>query len=534
MQNRFLWIAFFGMLWSTSEAQSDFNYQIQLTPINVPGFGGIQSFAKAQYQGKWIFIGGRLDGLHARQPFNAFPATANNTVIRVVDTATWQQWTAPLSTLSVGLQEQLQATNINFYQDDDTLILIGGYGFSNTANNHITYPKLTLVNLPALVTDVQAGSLQPSTFYQLDDTRFAVTGGQLGKIGDTYYLVGGHRFDGRYNPMNNPTFTQTYTDAIKKFKLSNQNMLWQVTDYIETTDAVHLHRRDYNLVPQVFQDGSSGYMISSGVFQVNANLPFLYPVDINASGYIPQTTHSQLLSNYHGAHAELYDAPTQKMHTLFFGGLSQYYYQGNTLIQDTNVPFVKTISRVTRDPLNGWTEYRQPEEMPIFVGAGSEFLPNLQLPHRENDIIKLDEITSDTFVLGYIVGGIASTSQNPFSNNQTSQTSPSSVIYEVRLTAQPVLHAQPVNAPHPFQFTISPNPSSAQKIKLTYEFPYEAYMEYLITDVTGKLVMEGRLTKSKLGTNTLDFELDIVDSEVLFITLIFDRNYYQTQKLLLR
>ena len=163
----------------------------------------------------------------------------------------------------------------------------------------------------------------------------------MAKIDDTYYLVGGQRFDGRYNPMNNPTFTQTYTDSYKKFKLVNTNNQWQITNYEEVIDAVHLHRRDYNLVPQIFPDGSQGYMISSGVFQINVNLPFLYPVDIKSSGYEPQTNFNQLLSNYHGAHAEMYSATDQKMHALFFGGMSQYYYTGATLIQDTNVPFEK-------------------------------------------------------------------------------------------------------------------------------------------------------------------------------------------------
>jgi hypothetical protein len=29
------------------------------------------------------------------------------------------------------------------------------------------------------------------------------------------------------------------------------------------------------------------------------------------------------------------------MHNLFFGGISQYYYNNGTLIQDDTVPFVK-------------------------------------------------------------------------------------------------------------------------------------------------------------------------------------------------
>jgi hypothetical protein len=521
------------MSFSVIFSQSDFDYHIQLTPISIAGFSGIQSFAKAQHDGKWIIIGGRLDGLHARQPFNAFPSGLNNNLIRVVDPVTHQQWTAPLTNLAVGLQEQLQSTNMNFYQDGNNLIIVGGYAYSATANNHITFNKVTIINLPLLVQYVIAGTLQPDAFYQLSDNRFAVTGGQLAKIDDTYYLVGGQRFDGRYNPMNNPTFTQAYTDSYKKFKLIQSNNQWQITDYEEVTDAVHLHRRDYNLVPQIYPDGSKGYMISSGVFQINANIPFLYPVDIKATGYEPQTNFNQLLSNYHGAHVELFSATNQKMHALFFGGLSQYYYSGSTLTQDTNVPFVKTISRVTRNSANELIETRQPEEMPIYIGAGSEFIPNHSLPHFENEVIKLDEITANEFVVGHIVGGIASTSQNPFTNNQTAQTNSSSVIYEVKLINQPVLNSQTVIQQNPFSFKIYPNPTHIQKVRINYEFPYEATLEYLVTDNSGKLIMEGDIVKSKLGTNSMDFELESTESQVLFITLIFDQKFYQTQKVIL-
>jgi hypothetical protein len=41
-------------------------------------------------------LGGRKDGLHARQPFTAFPREYNNTDIFVIDVHTQQFWSAPL------------------------------------------------------------------------------------------------------------------------------------------------------------------------------------------------------------------------------------------------------------------------------------------------------------------------------------------------------------------------------------------------------------------------------------------------------
>ncbi len=85
------------------------------------------------------------------------------------------------------------------------------------------------------------------------------------------------------------------------------------------------------------------------------------------------------------------------MHTLFFGGMSQYYYQNNTLIQDNQVPFVKTISRLSRDTNGNFSEHLLPVEMQGFKGSSAEFIPNLNLPHYESNIIKLNEIAQDTF-----------------------------------------------------------------------------------------------------------------------------------------
>lgn len=56
----------------------------------------------------------------------------------------------------------------------------------------------------------------------------AVTGGRLNQINNTYFLVGGQRFTGRYNPMgpeHGPGFTQEYTNQIKQFQLKK----WKFT-----------------------------------------------------------------------------------------------------------------------------------------------------------------------------------------------------------------------------------------------------------------------------------------------------------------
>lgn len=67
----------------------------------------------------------------------------------------------------------------------------------------------------------------------------------------------------------------------------------------------------------------------------------------------------------------------------------------------------KTIARV-RDSADGkMIEYKLPIELPEWLGASSELIREANLPKFKNNVVKLDELNSDTTLLGsYIVGGI--------------------------------------------------------------------------------------------------------------------------------
>ena len=249
-----LLLAAFGF--GPAAGQADFPFRVELKPMAIEGLPGLHSFAHGQFAGKWILIGGRTDGLHPRQPFNSFPQAHNNTSIFIVDPVTRESWSTSVNTLSSQIKEQLQSSNMEFYQEGEYLILVGGYAYSNSAGDHITFPNLTAVYLPGLIDDILEGNPVNGHFQQIEEDLFAVTGGVLGKIGETFQLVGGHRFDGRYNPMNMPTFVQEYTNAIRKFSLEVSEDTIIVDQKSTLADGVHLHRRDYNLLPQVMPDGS--------------------------------------------------------------------------------------------------------------------------------------------------------------------------------------------------------------------------------------------------------------------------------------
>lgn len=514
------------------EAQDSFPYTIEFKPVSVTGLPGLHSYAYGQSNGKWLIIGGRTDGLHPRQPFNSFPQSQNNTNIYVVDVQAGQSWSAPVSSLPTSIAEQMQATNMNFNQVDDTLYIMGGYAYSTTAGDHITFPNLTTIQVSSVIQAIINNSSFTSYFKQTSDTAFQVSGGHLVSLNDTFYLVGGHKFTGRYNPMGNPTYTQSYTNQVRKMTINNSGTQPAIANYSTITDPVHLHRRDYNLLPQVFPDRSEGFTISSGVFQTTADLPFLYPVDVKPSGITPNTSFNQYLSNYHSATAALYDSSANAMHNLFFGGISQYYYQNGTLVKDDNVPFVSTISRLSRSANGTLKEYKLPVDMPGLKGSSAEFILNDAIDAYLSGVIKMNSFNKDTILIGHILGGITSSAINPFSNNQTNLTAADKTVYEVRLVHDPNASVEALDGNHTYKVEAYPNPAQ-QAVNLRINNAHFDYADYYLAAVDGRILQQGTFTSGDMRNNSYNLHLSReIAPQVLSLTVAFDNVYFVTLQIM--
>ena len=72
--------------------------------------------------------------------------------------------------------------------------------------------------------------------------------------------------------------------------------------------------------------------------------------------------------------------------------MSQFYLgENNELIEDQDVPFIKTISKISRFSDGSMAEIKLPLEMPTLVGAGAEFIPFYNAPFWDNEILKIKE-----------------------------------------------------------------------------------------------------------------------------------------------
>lgn len=509
-------------------AQEPFDISIERDTIN--GAPGLQSFVAGHYQGKFLFIGGRTDGLHQRQPFSSFLAADNNTNIYVVDPVAKQSWSAPLSSLSISLQEQLQSTNLNFEQVDTVLYIIGGYGYSSTNADHITYPNLTAVNVPGLMNAIVNSKAISGHVRQITNSRMAITGGYLDYLDGYFYLVGGHKFDGRYNPMGGPSFTQVYSDALRKFKITDNGTTLGITNYTLWSDQNAFHRRDYNLVPQVFPGGKKGFTAFSGVFRPNIDLPWLNVVDIDTGNYTIRNSFSQMMSQYHSAKMPVYDSTYSYMHTIFFGGMSLYEVDSATkqLTIDSLVPFVNTVSKVTRDPNDTLTEYVMNNRMPGLIGSGAEFIPKYGVPFDDMEILKLNDLPLGKTHVGYIYGGIRSSQKNIFTINTGTQSDATNEIYKVYVIKGTVDILETEVPKQVIDFEIMPNPANdhvALRLQSTGKFPAKID----VVDITGKSVGINKRMNVVEGNSQLEMSISQLPPGIYMIR-VTSGAYVKTKK----
>jgi hypothetical protein len=525
MKSLIKYFLFQGMiLLSLSVTAQNAPFEIMIAPIAFDGLGGIQSYSIGQHDGQWLIVGGRLDGLHRRQPWAAFDIAGHNNQLIVIDPVAKRKWSAPLTSLPTSVQEHLSSTNMEFYQEGDYLYCFGGYGYSESLGDHTTFDLLTAINVPEVIAAVQNGNAFTDHFRQLTDSLFQVTGGKLKKINDTYYLLGGQKFIGRYNPMgpdHGPGFTQEYTNSIRKFNLTDNGITISVDHLPSHIDEENLHRRDYNAEAQILPSGEEGITMFSGVFQQQVDLPFLNSVTVDSTSYEVNNSFQQYYNHYHCPVLPFYSATNNEMHTVFFGGIAQFYDEAGTLMQDDNVPFVNTIARVTRNSDGEMAEFKLPIEMPALLGSGAEFIPSLSFPHFQNKVFKLDELTTDSVLIGHIFGGISSSGANIFFTNDGTQSNASSQIFEVyvRLPLSVSTDALNQSSTSPLDLKVYPNPNK-HELNISFNLPRKQRVTLSIFDAQGTLMESERLRHLHVGENVYQKSLDHLESgNVYLITL---------------
>ena len=504
---RSVWL-FAILLCGMADGFAQAGFSVELRPSDINALPPVQSGAYASWDGKWIFIGGRTNGMHGFLPPSSFPFSNINDSVFVVDPLLNQRWAISIASLPDDLREPLTSSNMEFFQDSARLYMVGGYGWKTAQNNFVTFNTLTAVNLPCLLDAVMNHSASDLCMRQTTDSVLAVCGGHLERLNNVYQLVFGHDFEGFYSINASAGFySQKYTCEVRRFEIVDDGVNLSLHNYSALRDTENFHRRDYNLVPQVFLDESYGLTAFSGVFQYHANLPYTGTVDITNTGALPNNQFVQQFANYHCAVMPVYNAASHTMSTVFFGGMGMFYQDTLTrqVICDTLVPFVNTVSMVTRDGLGQLSESLLPINMPGYLGTNAFFLANDSLSLINKTILNLSSL--DTLVLaGYIVSGITSADKNISSINSTLSEA-NTAVYEVwmhKVESQPgaIMNADAMH----LQWATYPNPVS-DRLQVAFTLPFSKEISLDLLDLQGKRVRKlARQLYIEQGKQLLSFD----------------------------
>lgn len=409
----------------------------------------LQACATATYNDYWIFIGGRKGGFHgldnAPPPFRTVVA---NDSIWVIDYIHQTSTGVPVPAVYA---KYLAATNTQYYQVGNYLYMCGGFTIADSSvqNFNWTSDRFFEINIPNLLAYVNSGGTTPAlnqVFTKVIQSPFVqVTGGEMLVVNNNYYLVCGQNYSGFYASGN----TGAYTNAIRKFNVTNVSGNWSITDTLSVIDTVNLHRRDLNVVPVIaYGPDSIRAMIYGGVFTPQG-LGYRNPVFIsglaNGTPAITVDTLQQRVNQYDCARAKLAykNSGFEFNITALLGGISLMEYDTATqqLVTGDNgipMPFSKIISYMFTDGNEICYEFIQlpPYDpfMPGYLGSDAFFKPLPQyIMAGTNDIIDMAKVfpASGEILIGYMYGGIVSPQASTFSMTKSIQTNANSFVYPV-------------------------------------------------------------------------------------------------------
>lgn len=461
-------------------------FSLELVPSSLTAPPAVHSGAFGEYNGKWFFIGGRKNGLHGFQPPFAFPTSGRNDSVFIVDPLLNQRWSADVFALPDNIREAVTSSNMEFYLQDSTLYMVGGYGWKDSIQNFITWPTLTAVNIKALSNAVINGNSIAGCFRQMVDTNLAICGAHLQKLDSTYYLVFGHRFDGYYDRSDTSGFNvQIYSNEIRKFQIADDGVNLSLYNYNAIRDTNNFRRRDYNLIPFRNPWKGEGLLAYSGVFRKGINLPYFNLIEIYPDTFIVRNDFSQTLSQYHSAFCPLYDSINEINHDVFFGGMSMYYVDSlGATIADSMVPFVRTISDVARDVDENYHELNAGIKMPALLGTNAYFFMDANVPLYRN-FVHVNKLGNHTRI-GYICGGIESPDLNINATDPTLSFA-SSRVFEVYTNKTTGFGKEVTD--DVLDFYCYPNPA-AKETEVCFELKKTAQVKVSVMDLQGRLVTE--------------------------------------------
>lgn len=411
-----------------------FDISIELADFTLPN--GLHSYAQAIYNGKWLILAGRTNGLHGfNDDTNNFPPSAQNLLVYVIDplhgTVSTKSLLDPSAHLSAKVVDALSATSTQSFQSGNTLYVVGGYGIDSESGDFSTKSTLTAIDIPGLIHwVVKPGNNETAKKHirQISHPLLQVTGGYLTRVDahSPFLLIFGQNFIGYYFDGGNGD----YTNQVRRFRIIDDGSKLAVAFLKSEEPKPFYRRRDLNICPIIQRHHGhleSSYIALSGVFTLSGGA-WTVPVFIAADGKssMPNpddpATFKQGMNNYFSATVELYSKNDDLMYIILPGGIT--YLTSPTGPADSELPFTNLVTTLKIDHQRNIQQclmdgtyptipstFSNPGN-PLLFGAGASFFPADHMPLFSNGVFSLDELQNGPTVIGYIVGGIASTLPN--------------------------------------------------------------------------------------------------------------------------
>lgn len=431
------------------ETNLPFRLRIQLSDFSLPT--GIHSGSYGVHKDKWLFIGGRTNGLHGFDPVNNFPPENQNTTVYVVDIKHKKVYAKslfdPTANLTQAQIDTLSVTSPQFYQTGKTLYITGGYGIDTASNQFTTKDVLTAIDIHGLIEWVMKPKKDDTAAQHIRQTTHPivqVTGGYMDQNfkGDTL-LIFGQNFAGPYEDSSNGI----YTNQVRRFRIHDDGRKLSVHVKGSSTPNPSFRRRDLP-VCAVMQDvlgfPLENFIAFSGVFTESGGV-WTVPVEVSSKG-VPfmadpnaGSTFKQGMNNYVCPTISMYSEHRKTQYVAFIGGISFGYFQNGVFTTDPEDPFINQVTTISRDKNGQYNQYLMSAEYPTLIstgpnpgntllfGAGAEFIPVRHVADYRNGVLKFDKIKKSRLI-GYVVGGIQSTLPN---TNTKADSTASPYIFEV-------------------------------------------------------------------------------------------------------
>jgi hypothetical protein len=407
-------------------------FSLSITPLSTfTQLPTLQDAKVFNVNGNWLILGGTQGNFHefSRDFSNhiAYVFNPNSLTLHSLDLLQ--------TDLNPAIIKQIQSMAVASLASNGVAYLIGGYANELSDNSYTTLAQITSIDLNPLVTAVINANHNINAYFNLrnDFPQFKVTGAALGQIDNDFYLAFGNDCEGIYC-----TTAQVYTNQIVRFTTNStlSNLTIESIALNANEASSGFRRRDFSLIP--FAVGNSrGLYAAAGPFTPGT------PANVWRNGIGIQALNNGIsydLSLVANQQANQYQAPWLSItddhaaYLITFSGLSALYWHNGALNYDASVPYGNVIDTIKIMPGHSseWvfpTPLMSPQQE--YIGLGANFIPATLSAFDNREVLHINRLTAPTLV-GYLYGGLNSTSQEVFNNLNTNQVT--NQVYAVYLT----------------------------------------------------------------------------------------------------